>query len=117
MSMGFGMQMHDAAGLGQALVQPGVQVPGGRIGCIGPLQRRRVLRIEQEEVARADARKVASTRVDEKLRPRDRETQVIRDRFMHVEACEPAERGGEIDAFLVQWACGRERLGCGHDLP
>jgi hypothetical protein len=48
--------VQDAARLRQALVQLGMQVPGGRVRRVRALQRGRVARIEQQQLAGADPR-------------------------------------------------------------
>jgi hypothetical protein len=96
------VRVQDAACLRQLAVQRGVDVPGGRIGRMRPLERRRVGGIEQREIAGADAREMPPARVHQKPPAivGDRDAEVVRDPLVPAEPCSPAERRRQIDPQL-----------------
>ena len=102
------MHMHDAARMRHVAVDGAVQSPGGRVGRVGAAQRLGVVGVDEQQVARLDAREMHLVRVHQEFRAVvvDGEREMVGHRFMHVEPGRPAEGAGEIDALLVEGQVG-----------
>ncbi len=95
--------MHDDPCLRQEFVHLAVDRPRGRID-VRPLFRVvRGVGIEQDEVARLDAREVAPFGIHQEFAPvrRHRGAEMVGDGFVHSQLGDDAEGGGEVDAKLV----------------
>jgi hypothetical protein len=105
------VDMHDTACVRHVAMNRPVQTPGGRVRRVGPLHRFGIVRVDQEKVARLDARKMHEVRIDQDLSPAlvEGEREVVGDGFVHVEPRRPAKGGGEVAALLVE---GQVRAVC-----
>jgi hypothetical protein len=81
------------------LVEMGVEEPRRRIGLRVDALAPGPGGVEQEEIARLDAREVGALRVQEELLAivADRGAEVVGHRFVHAQARRPAERRRELD--------------------
>ncbi len=107
------VQVQHAARLRRLAVHRAVDCPGGRIGRAGAVHRGIVVRVEQQQFARADAREMAPERVDQKPAAGivDRAAEMVGDTLVQAEARAPAKRRGEIDAEVVmRIGFGRRRV-------
>jgi hypothetical protein len=97
------MYVHDAARVGMPLMDLRVKCPRGDIGRVRPVDCLRVVCIHEQEIARLDARKVLATRVNQEFGSivRDRDAEVIGNRFVHAEPRSPAKGARKIDALLT----------------
>ena len=79
-----------------------MQPPGGGIGRIGPLHRCGILGIQEQQVRGGDAGKMHLVGVHQELRAFGvhRETEMVRDPFVHVEPLGPAKGGGKVHPVL-----------------
>ena len=92
------MHMHGAARVRTGSVQAAMQAPGGGIGCIGPVHRRGIMRVDLDQAAGGDPSEMPPRRVDEETRPVaiHRKAEMIGHRLMHVQSRGPAKGGGHV---------------------
>ena len=104
------MHMHRAAGMRTMAVQAAVQAPGGRVGCVRPVERVGIVGIHDQQVARLDARKVHLVRVHQEPGAViiDRKAEMVGNALVHVEPRRPPESGCKINAFLPMLDIGGE---------
>src|ERR1700742_3588545 len=96
--------MHDAPSMRHLRMNPGMKIPGSWIRSVRLRERRRIVCIEQQQLAGLDLREVSPARVHQKLAPvlRHRDTEVVGDRLSHAEARKPTEGGSQVDAFAFK---------------
>ena len=108
-----------AARMRHAPVDATMERPGRGIGSIRPHHRRLVFSIEQQKLACLDTREMTAPRVHQELRSRfiDGETEMVGDRFVHIEAGRPAEGADKSDPLFFEVHAGpidNGGLGRGH---
>ncbi len=92
--------VQDATGLWQALVQLGMQIPGSRIGRVGALRGGLAGRVEQQQLAGADAREMRTNPIEQKTMrlARQHGAEMVGDRFVHAQPGGPAKGRCQVDA-------------------
>ena len=106
--------MHDAARMRHIAVDRAMQTPGGRIRRVRAGKRLGIVGVDQQQIARLDAREMHLVGIHQESGAVvvDGQRKMVGHRLVHVEPHRPAEGAGEIDALLVEGQVGQRCSFC-----